>query len=245
MLIALDIENDEGGWEADDEESHVDEVLSPWSDVTYEYDYRLSRGGSDKGQYSNAALDAGIIELQAQAAREREEWIRNGPHSPGFIRVPLWIIEGILSGKYPNSGLKFLLEPDADGKLDYKIDLADGGWVEFRSKYCVMPQEPRLDDEFIGQHFVENGIGSSSASVLSGTSTIQEKGTLWYDPNCSQPHCHFSYSFQYYGRLLGSGDESAGFGSMIALFLPFLLSFHCSTDFCRFLEHWRLATGRA
>ena len=44
MLIALDIEIDDGGWEADDEDSHIDEALSPWSDVTYEYDYRLYRG---------------------------------------------------------------------------------------------------------------------------------------------------------------------------------------------------------
>ena len=165
--------------------------------MTYEYDYRLYRGGSDKGQYSNAALDAGIIEMQAQAAREREEWIRNGPKSPAIVRVPLWIIDGILSGKYPNSGLKYLLEPDADGKLDYKIDLADGGWVEFRRNYCVMPQEPRCTDDDIGQHVIENSMGSASAFF--GTSMIQEKRTLWYDPNCPQRVHNFSYSSQHYG----------------------------------------------
>ena len=36
MSIALDPGIDEGGWDADGEESYVDEAASPWSDVTYE-----------------------------------------------------------------------------------------------------------------------------------------------------------------------------------------------------------------
>jgi hypothetical protein len=89
MLIALDPEIDEGGWDADDEDSYADEAASPWSDVTYEYDYRLSRGGSDQGQYSNAALDAGIERLKAEAAREREEWLRNPVANARHSSTPL------------------------------------------------------------------------------------------------------------------------------------------------------------
>jgi hypothetical protein len=165
MLIALDPEIDEGGWDADDEDSYADEAASPWSDVTYEYDYRLSRGGSDQGQYSNAALDAGIERLKAEAAREREEWLRNPPPTP-VIRVPLWIVEGILNGKYPNSGLKYLLEPNAEGKIEYKIGLANGGFVEFKSRPRqkvdqgrVTAQELGHNDDTIGQHAVDYGIG--------------------------------------------------------------------------------------
>jgi hypothetical protein len=172
MLIALDPEIDEGGWDADDEDSYVNEAASPWSDVTYEYDYRLSRGGSDQGQYSNAALDAGIERLKAEAAREREEWLRNPPPTP-VIRVPLWIVEGILNGKYPNSGLKYLLEPNAEGKIEYKIGLTNGGFVEFKSRPRrkvdqgnnvqsldrVTAQELGRNDDTIGQHAVDYGIG--------------------------------------------------------------------------------------
>ena len=236
MFIALD-PVDEGGWDADDEDSYVDEAASPWSDVTWEYDYRLHRGGSDYGQYSNAALDAGGERLRAQAAREHEELLRK-PRPTPVMRVPLWIVEGILNGKYPNSALKYLLKPNADGKIEYKIGLDNGGFVEFKlrgrpadpsnnpqSSDHETAQEPHRNDDAIGQYVVEGGIGSSSASALSG-STIQEN-TLWYDPNCSQRVRRFSYSSQHYGRVLGSGDERARFGFefMIALFLPSLFLF--------------------
>ena len=171
--------------------------------MTYEYDCRLYRGGSAQGQHSNAALNAGIARRQAEAAREHEERLRKPQLTP-VIQVPLWIVEGILDGKYPNSGLEYLLEPNADGVIEYKIGLANGGFFEFKmrgrrekdrsnnpqSSDRVTAQEFHRNDEAIGHRVVEHDIGSSSAGIHSETSTMQGNNTLWHDPNCSQRVCH-------------------------------------------------------
>jgi hypothetical protein len=202
--------------------------------VAYD-DYRIHRGGSDDGQHSDGPLDAAdMAEIKRELARKHNEWLRNGPNSPNVIRVPLWIAEEARSGKYPDPAMKYLFEPKADGPIYSvkRMSLTMGGFMDLKLKGVTIQELRR--------------IGSSSTGALSGTSTMQEKNTLWYDPNCFQRVCHFSYSSQYYGRVLGSGDESTRFELMIALLLPFLFLSIVPLIFIDFSStgDWRLAKRR-
>ena len=108
------------------------------------------------------------------------------------------MVEGILSGKFPNSGLKYLLEPDANGVIHSMrgLGLAIDGFVELwmkgpltvdknnnsQSLDHIPAQVLRHNGEAIDKHAKEHGIGCSSTS---SPSMKLEKDKSWYGCNCS------------------------------------------------------------
>ena len=166
------------------------------SDLLCKYDYCIHH--CESTEYHRGYSDAELVEMKAEAERKHNEWLRHRSMSLPIIRVPLWMVEGILSEKFPNLGLKYLLEPDANGVIHsvQGLGLAIDGFVELwmkgpstvdknnnsQSLDHIPVQVLRHNGEAIDKHAKEHGIGCSSAS---SPSTKLEKDNSWYSCNCT------------------------------------------------------------
>lgn len=222
MLIALEPEVDEGGWDADDENDEndcsIEGHLSPC--VFHLRDERPHYGGSvQEGWNASATLDAHTME---GTDRRADEGART-EEPPRVLEIPLWMFVELQSGKWPESCLRLLRELGSNIRLavegydEWVLDESDNltmkglgltmDWTgDLRSSGTA---QMSVGNDDAGDHpIVEEVPNSGAAGPSSRILPTGENNASWPGSGYSSRDRHFSHN--------ASTDEPLGERSWIA-----------------------------